>query len=87
MSKSAVITARVSEDMLAKLDRLAAAYDRSRAWMVNKLLDQAVVREIEELDFIEEGIADADAGRTISHEELVARLEALFPDDLASKAA
>ena len=87
MSKSAVITARVSDEMLAKIDRLASAYDRSRAWMVSKLIDQAMVEEIAELEAIEESIAASEAGRTISHVELVARLEALFPDDLASKAA
>jgi predicted transcriptional regulator len=76
MNKSAVITARVSDELLAKLDRLAVAYDRSRAWMVNKLLDQAMAEEIAELDAIEEGIADSEAGRTISHDELVERIRA-----------
>jgi len=76
MSKSAVITARVSDEMLAKLDRLASAYDRSRAWMVNKLIDQAMAEEIAELEAIEEGIAAADAGQLRSHEEVMDRLRA-----------
>jgi predicted transcriptional regulator len=86
MSK-AVISFRVDEEELALLDRLAAARGRSRSWMVNHLLREAAQEELKLLEDIEEGIADADAGRTISHDEFVAQLEALFPDNLGSKAA
>ena len=87
MSKTAVISCRVDEEMLAILDRIAAAHDRSRAWIVHKLLTEAARADLKELEFIELGIVDADAGRTISHEELVAQLEARFPDIANSKAA
>jgi predicted transcriptional regulator len=78
MSKTAVISCRVDEEMLATLDRLAAAHDRSRAWLVHKLLSEAARSELKLLEDIEEGIADLDAGRSISHEELVALLEARY---------
>ena len=87
MSKTSVISCRVDEEMLAILDRLAASYERSRAWVVHKLLTEAARADLRELEFIEVGIADADAGRVISHEELKARLEARFPDIANSKAA
>jgi predicted transcriptional regulator len=78
MTKSAVISCRVDEEMLAILDRLATAHDRSRAWIVHKLLTEAARAELKLLEDIEEGIADLDAGRSISHEELVTILEARY---------
>ena len=87
MSKSVVISCRVDEEMLTTLDRLAASYERSRAWVVHKLLTEAARTDLKELEFIEAGIADADAGRTISHEELIRQLEEEFEYKLGSKAA
>ena len=55
--------------------------------IVHKLLTEAAREELGLIEDIEEGIADADAGRVISHEELTARLEDLFPDRADSKAA
>jgi len=86
-SKTHVISCRVDDEMMATLDRIAEAHERSRAWIVHKLLTGAAREELGLIEDIEEGIADADAGRVISHEELTARLEALFPDRADSKAA
>ncbi len=87
MSKTSVISCRVDEDMLATLDRLAAAHDRSRAWVVNKLLVEAAAAELRLLEDIEEGIADIDAGRFIAHEDFMAQLEKEFGYKRDSKAA
>lgn len=81
MSKTSVISCRVDEDMLATLDRLAAAHDRSRAWVVNKLLVEAAAAEIEVLDNIDEGIAAIEAGDFCTHEDFVERLAAILEED------
>lgn len=75
MSKSAVISFRVSQEDLAVLDRLADAHGRSRAWIVNHLLKDAARQELELLGRIEEGIAAIEAGDFCTHEELMQRVE------------
>lgn len=65
-----VITTRVSDDVLAMIDRLAASRDRSRAWIVNKLVDEAAKRHIEFDDFVQVGLDDLAAGRVHTQEEM-----------------
>lgn len=68
---SNVITARVSDDVLAMIDRLAASRERSRAWIVSRMVEQAAKKQIEFDDFVQVGLDDLAAGRTIPHDELV----------------
>lgn len=65
-----VITTRVSDDVLAMIDRLAKSRERSRAWIVNKLVDEAAKRQIEFDDFVEVGLDDLTAGRVHTQEEM-----------------
>ena len=55
----------------ALVDRLADSRDRSRAWIIAKLIESAARKQIEMDDFIQVGEDDIAAGRTIPHEELV----------------
>jgi predicted transcriptional regulator len=71
MSSNNVISARVSNEVLAMIDQLAASRDRSRSWIVSKLVEGAAAKQIEMDDFIQVGIDDIEAGRTIAHEDLV----------------
>jgi predicted transcriptional regulator len=76
MSKQNVISARVSDDVLAMVDRLAASKDRSRAWLVSRLLEKSVKEAVEFEDFIQTGIDSADRGDVIRQEEMEAWFEA-----------
>jgi predicted transcriptional regulator len=69
-----VVTARISDEALALVDRLAASRDRSRAWILAKLIESAAKKQVEMDDFIQVGLDDIDAGRTIPHEEVVAHI-------------
>lgn len=71
MTKSTVVTTRLDPATTEALDALAERLDRSRAWIVAKAVAGYVQEKTEFLDFIKEGEDDLDAGRTISHEELV----------------
>jgi|GEM_PF-2608339 len=73
---SKVISARVSDDTFAILDRLAAGQDRSRAWVTARLLDEAAQRALEMEAFVAQGLEDRDAGRTLPHDDMIARLKA-----------
>lgn len=75
---SKVVSTRVSDDTFAILDRLAAGQDRSRAWITARLLDDAARRALEMEAFVAEGIQDRDAGRTMSHDDMVADLRARY---------
>jgi predicted transcriptional regulator len=83
MSKPNLISARVSDDVLAKIDRLAAARDRSRAWIIAHLLEQAATKETEFLDFVQVGLDDLAAGRVVSQEDM----EAWFKDRKSARRA
>jgi predicted transcriptional regulator len=74
VSMSQVITARVSDELVGQIDLLAKANDRSRAWTVTKLLETITAREIEFFDSIERARADVEAGRFVTHDEMMARL-------------
>jgi predicted transcriptional regulator len=76
MSKTAVVTARVSEETLVLLDSIAARHDRSRAWVIARAVELHARREAEFLDFAQKGLDDLDAGRTITHDELIDRIKA-----------
>jgi len=76
VTKSAVITARLDEAALADLDRLAAALDRTRAWIVAKAVQRYVDEELAFRAFVQEGIDAAGRGETISQEEMEAWFEA-----------
>jgi len=76
MTKSAVITARLDSEALAKLDQLAAMVDRSRAWIVAKAVQRYVDEELEFRAFVQQGIDEADRGELISQEEMEAWFEA-----------
>jgi predicted transcriptional regulator len=76
MSKSAVITARLDNDALAKLDQLSTMLDRSRAWIVAKAVQRYVDEELEFRAFVQQGIDAADRGELISQEDMEAWFEA-----------
>ena len=76
MSKQTVISARVENAMLDDLDRIAAFHERSRAWVIARLLQQATARELEYIELVEPALEDVAAGRLIPHEEVMAQIEA-----------
>ncbi len=73
MSKSVVITARVEEPVAKELDRLAADWDRSRAWLVTKAVERFVAEETALIDAIRAGEADFAAGRIVSQADVEQR--------------
>jgi predicted transcriptional regulator len=79
---SNVITARVSDEVLAMIDRLASSRERSRAWITSRLIEAAARKEIEFADFIQEGIDSLDRGEGISQDEM----ERWFDEKIAARA-
>lgn len=77
-----VVTFHTTPEVKARLDVLAKVTDRSRSFLTN----EAVLRYLsEEEDFIrdvEAGIAEADAGQLIAHEDAVKYFRSLGTDKL-----
>lgn len=67
---TAAFTIRLDDDMLAKLDALAADTDRSRSWIAARAIEDYVALNAWQIAHIKEGIAQADRGEFATEEEL-----------------
>jgi predicted transcriptional regulator len=55
-----------------RLAALAVALGRSQAWVIEQAVNEFLVQQEWQLSAIDEGIAAADAGRVVAHEDVVA---------------
>lgn len=69
-----VVTARIDADIAAKLDRIGAEYERSRAWLIAKAVERYANEGVAYLDMLQEGLDDVAAGHGHTQEEV----EAIF---------
>jgi len=69
-SKTRAISLRLDEERAVRLDELAAATDRPRAWHLERAVDAYLEIQAWQISHIKKGLADADAGRTLSHEQV-----------------
>ncbi|MBN8934116.1 CopG family ribbon-helix-helix protein [Bosea beijingensis] len=69
---TAAFTIRLDDEMLAKLDALAADTDRSRNWIAAKAIQDYVELNAWQIQRIKEGIAEADRGEFATDEEVAA---------------
>lgn len=73
---STTMTIRVSTDLKERLDRLAADTRRSRSFLAAEAVEAYVARELAIVDGINEGLADIRNGRTVTHDDAMAELNA-----------
>ena len=64
------IPVSLTERDLAALDSLAAGLGRSREWIVARAVQRYIEEETEFAAFLQEGIADLEAGRVHTQEEV-----------------
>jgi predicted transcriptional regulator len=75
MAEDVTLSARITGDLDARLARLAELTDRSRFWHVTQALERYLEQELAFALAVAEGIAAADRGELIPHEELMDELE------------
>jgi len=80
---TAVITARVSEELAKTLDALASRMDRSRSWILAAAIKSYIEEQTSFLDFVEEGERAIDEGRSHTKEEM----DAWFDERIAAAQA
>jgi predicted transcriptional regulator len=66
------VSFRTNPDTLKELDDLAAAQQRDRTFVINEALQHYLSLQRYHRAQIEAGLADAQAGRLTSHEDVVA---------------
>jgi predicted transcriptional regulator len=75
MAKEVTVSTRVTEDLVAQLDRLSQQLGRTRSWLLHEALHTYVASELEFLDAVQEGLNDWRAGNVVDHEQVVADWE------------
>jgi predicted transcriptional regulator len=66
------VTFRLESDKVAALDALADSLDRDRTYLLSEAVHAYLETQQWHLDEIRAGIADADAGRVVSHNKVKA---------------
>lgn len=74
MSEHAALSARVPKGLSQRLAALARATRRSKAELVTQAIEDFVALQEWQLGAINEGIADADAGNFVSHQQVCEKL-------------
>jgi len=77
---STTMTIRVPLDVSTKLAKLAAGTHRSRSWLAAAAVSTYVDRELAIIDGIQKGLADVEAGRTTSHDEVMEQARQIVAD-------
>lgn len=70
------ITVRSDKDVIAKIDALAAATERSRNYIVNQALRQYLDTNAWQIERINEGMAAADDGKVIAADKVFSGIAA-----------
>ncbi|WP_163264068.1 CopG family ribbon-helix-helix protein [Chelativorans alearense] len=78
MPASTTMTIRVSPEVKEKLGRLAHDTKRSKSFLAAEALAGYVDRELDIIEGIQRGLADAEAGRVVEHDEAMAELYAVI---------
>jgi len=73
-----VISVRTNTETSTRLSRLAKVTSRSKSYLVHQALEQYLEQEEAFVAAVAEGIADAEAGKLYSDDEIARTLETLI---------
>ncbi len=86
MPVSTTMTVRLSTELKDKLERISKETRRSKSFLAADAIEAFVTRELHLIEMIEEGRADVAAGRTVPHDEVMADIDAIIDQAIATKA-
>ncbi len=75
---STTISIRSEEELIADLDQVADALDRNRNWVINEAIANYVELQRWQIQQIQKGIADTDAGHVVPHDQVRGRMNRLM---------
>lgn len=70
-----VVTANLPSTLVSRMDEIALRIDRSKSWIVRQAVAEWLAEEQRRHELTLEALASVDEGRTIPHEEVLARVE------------
>lgn len=76
MTASTTMTIRIRPDVKEKLERIAVGTRRSKSFLAGEAVAAYVDRELEIIEGIRRGMADAETGRIVPHDEAMAEIYA-----------
>ena len=81
------VSLRVPADLIETLDKIAAALDRPRSWVMLRALRQYIADEGQEVLDVQEGIAELDRGEGIPIEDVLAEMDEILAKAEAKRKA
>ena len=82
-----VVTAKLPDDVAARMDQIAERIERSKSWIVREAVVQWMDEEQRRYTITMDAIKDVDEGRMIDHENLKVWAEQTKRDERAKSAA
>ena len=76
MADSTTISVRLPAEIRDQLGRLASTTKRTRSFLAGEAIARYVQRELQIVEGLQRGLADAKAGRLVPHDEAMDRLDA-----------
>ena len=81
------VSLRVPADLIETLDKIAAALERPRSWVMLRALRQYVADEGQEVLDVQEGIAEAERGEVVPIEDVLAEMDEIIAKAEAKRKA
>jgi len=69
------ISVRLDIELSDKLSTVAARLGRPKSWVIEHALKEFIELQLWQFAAVEEGLRDADVGRVVRHEDVVAWVE------------
>jgi predicted transcriptional regulator len=79
-------TVRAETDIVHKLDHLAESLDRSRNYLVNQAIKEYLATHAWQVEKINQGIAAANRGEVVAHDDVMREMEDLLAEKAQGKA-
>ncbi|HAK2939150.1 TPA: ribbon-helix-helix protein, CopG family [Salmonella enterica] len=70
-STKQTISAQIPVELAAAVENLAIELDRSKSWIIKEALTSMLAERERRHQSIQAGLADVDAGRVVSHSDMV----------------
>lgn len=65
-----VVTAKLPDDLVSRMDEIADRIDRSKSWIVRQALTEWLAEEQRRYELTLEALKSVDEGRTFTQEEI-----------------
>ena len=86
-TNSMPVSLRVPADLIETLDKIAAALERPRSWVMLRALRQYIADEGQEVLDVQEGVAELDRGAGIPIEDVLAEIDEFIAKAEAKRSA